>query len=205
MTRNPQIRLLMVLARLWAWPLWVAASRSNAADEVVEEVDFWVQCLEDEALRELDNYSRFAYLTGALGEFRTVVHYRLRSVPLPLRLLLRVLYRPHPTLILHAGSIGPGLFIQHGFATGIDAESIGSHCWINQQVTIGHNPRGKPILGDRVRVGAGAVVFGPITLHDGATVGANATVTRDVPPGATVVSPSATELTPRRADDEPRA
>ena len=204
MTRDPKSRMLM-LARVWAYPLWVGASRSNAADEVAEDVDFWVECINDASLRELESYSRFAYLSASLSEFRTVLHYRLRSAPLPLRLLLRVLYRPHPTLILNAGRIGPGLFIQHGFATGIDAESIGSHCWINQQVTIGHTPRGNPILGDHVRVGAGAIVIGPVTLHDGATVGANATVTRDVPPGATVVSPAATELRPRRADGEPRA
>jgi serine O-acetyltransferase len=117
-----------------------------------------------------------------------------------LRLLLRVLYRADLTPIIEADSIGPGLFIQHGFATGISAESIGSHCWINQQVTIGFDHKGRPTLGDDVRVGAGAIVLGPITLHDGATVGANATVIHDVGPGETVVGPLATPLNRRRRD-----
>jgi serine O-acetyltransferase len=160
----------------------------------MEDVDWWMRCINDDQLIRLDQYSRFAYLSGALKEFRTLVHYRLRSVPLPLRLLLRMLYRPEPTLTLDANSIGPGLFIQHGFATIVVAESIGSHCWINQQVTIGYDAKGKPTLGNRVRVGAAAVVLGPITLHDGATVGANATVIHDVGPGETVVAPLAAPI-----------
>lgn len=190
---------LLALARVWAYPLWRASVSSESADAVVEDVDWWMRCINDADLRALDDYSRFAYLSGALTEFRTLVHYRLRSAPAPLRLLLRALYRPAPTLILNADRIGPGLFIQHGLATIVTAESIGSHCWINQQVTIGHDANGRPTLGDRVRVGAGAVVIGAITLHDGATVGANATVIHDVGPGETVVAPLATGLDRRTA------
>jgi serine O-acetyltransferase len=38
-----------------------------------------------------------------------------------------------------------------------------------------------------VVIGAGAKVLGPITLFEGAKVGSNAVVVRDVPPGATAV------------------
>jgi len=189
-----RLPVLLAFARVWAYPLWCSVIRSESAEAVMEDVDWWMRCINDDQLIRLDQYSRFAYLSGALKEFRTLVHYRLRSVPLPLRLLLRMLYRPEPTLTLDANSIGPGLFIQHGFATIVVAESIGSHCWINQQVTIGYDAKGKPTLGNRVRVGAAAVVLGPITLHDGATVGANATVIHDVGPGETVVAPLAAPI-----------
>ncbi len=177
-----------------AFPLWCSVRCSESADAVAEDVDWWVRCLNDPDLYELDSYSRFAYFSGTSTEFRTLVHYRLRSAPLLVRHLLHVLYRPAVTLELVADRIGPGLFIQHGVATIVNAESIGSHCWINQQVTIGYNSRGRPTLGDRVRVNAGALVIGPITLHDGAVVGANATVIDDVGPGVTVVAPAATVL-----------
>jgi len=191
-------------ARVWVYPLWWTVSRSDSADAVLEDIDWWMRCIDDADLSALDEYSRFAYLVGALPEFRTLVHYRLRRTPPPLRLLLRRLYRPATTLTIDAERIGPGLFIQHGVGTIVAAESVGSHCWINQQVTIGHDAKGKPTLRDGVRVGAGAVVIGPITLHDGATVGANATVVHDVPPGTTVVAPLATVLRRRRGDvDEP--
>lgn len=185
---------LLVFARIWAYPLWCGVIRSGAADVVAEDVDWWMHCIDESDLSELDHYSRFAYLSGALREFRTLVHYRLQSIPWPLRMLLRTLYPPEPTLTLDVGTIGPAFFIQHGVGTIVAAESIGSYCWVNQQVTVGHNTKGRPTLGDRVRVGAGAVVIGPITVHDGATIGVNATVIHDVPAGATVVAPTATIL-----------
>ena len=44
-----------------------------------------------------------------------------------------------------------------------------------------------PTLADDVVVGAGAQVLGPITVGEGARVGANAVVLKDVPRGATMV------------------
>jgi len=200
-------RLLPPLAKVWAYPLWRSVRRSQARNDVAEDIDWWLRCYDDAELFDLDQYAQFTYLASSFAEFRTLVHYRLRSAPIALRRLLQALYRPEPTLTLGAESIGPGLFIQHGFATIVEAESIGSHCWINQQVTIGYNfgsgATGRPSLGDRVRVHAGAVVMGPITLHDGAVVGANATVLHDVEPGEIVVGPAATVLKRRNgsADD----
>jgi serine O-acetyltransferase len=185
---------LLRFARVWAYPLWYSVIHSDSADAVAEDVDWWTRCIGEQDVLALDQYSRFAYLSGALPEFRTLIHYRLRSCPWPIRIALRRLYRPEPTLTLEADSIGPALFIQHGVGTMVVAESIGSYCWINQQVTVGHTAAGRPTLHDRVRVGAGAVVIGPITLHDGATVGANATVVHDVAAGTTVVAPTATVL-----------
>jgi serine O-acetyltransferase len=50
------------------------------------------------------------------------------------------------------------------------------------------------IIGDNVAIGAHAVVLGPVRIGDGATVGAGAIVTRDVPPGTTVVGVPARAL-----------
>lgn len=193
----------MAFARVWAYPLWRSVIRSKAADDVIADIDFWMICIGEPELLALDRYSRFAYLSGALTEFRTLVHYRLRSSPWPVRFLVAKIYRPSVTLTLEADRIGPALFIQHGVGTVVTAESIGSHCWINQQVTIGYTAKGRPTLQDRVRVGAGAVVIGPITLHDGATVGANATVIDDVAAGVTVVAPTATILLRPEDGDAP--
>ncbi|SDE15508.1 serine O-acetyltransferase [Rhodococcus tukisamuensis] len=194
MTSGGRRAVLIRAARIWACPLWWAVKRSGMSATVALDVDRWLDCIGSQALLELDRYARFAYLAGALPEFRTLVHYRLRPAHPVLRFVLRTLYRPESTLTLDAERIGPGLFIQHGVGTIVTAESIGEYCWINQQVTIGHDARGRPTLGDHVRVGAGAVVLGPITLHDNATVGANATVIHDVAAGVTVVAPLARPL-----------
>jgi serine O-acetyltransferase len=44
-----------------------------------------------------------------------------------------------------------------------------------------------PIIGDDVFIGAGARVLGPVTIGNRASIGANAVVLTDVPPGATAV------------------
>ena len=51
---------------------------------------------------------------------------------------------------------------------------IGPNCLLFQQVTIGQNHEGVPILGGHVDIGAGAKVLGAITIGDHAVVGANA-------------------------------
>jgi serine O-acetyltransferase len=92
------------------------------------------------------------------------------------------------TLFICTNTIGKGLFIQHGFATIIAAESIGENCWINQQVTIGYaNKNETPILGDNVTVCAGAKIIGKVTIGSNAVIGANAVVVKDVPANCTVV------------------
>lgn len=67
---------------------------------------------------------------------------------------------------------------------------IGSRVTIMQQVTIGSkNPDENvaPVVEDDVYIGAGAKVLGGIRVGKGAIIGANAVVTRDVPPYCTVV------------------
>lgn len=199
--------VLLRLARFWAFPLWFVATHSKSADDILADVDWWVECLKDEQLAALDRPTRFAYFTGALPEFRTLVHYRLRTgTSLPVRLLMKALYKGQEAVIFEPDSLGPACFIQHGIATLVAAKSIGSHFWLNQQVTIGFTAKGMPTIGDHVTIGAGALVLGDITLHDGAIVGANATVLKDVGPGEIVVGPMATVLKKRQqAGDAPIA
>jgi serine O-acetyltransferase len=92
------------------------------------------------------------------------------------------------TLYIYAGKIGPGLFMQHGFATIIAAKTIGKDCWINQQVTIGFtNETDHPIIEDNVIVYADAKIIGDVTVCSNSEVGANAVVIKDVPENCTVV------------------
>ncbi len=193
----------LALARVWAYPLWCSVIGSESAGAVAEDVDWWMRCIGDAELLGLDPYSRFAYLSGALTEFRTLVHYRLRSAPAGASCFCcgrcTDPQQPSPSTRTGSGRDSSSSTVSQPSSP---RNPSASHCWINQQVTIGHDATGRPTLGDRVRVGAGAVVIGPITLHDGATVGANATVIHDVGPGETVVAPLATALKPRRGDGD---
>ena len=96
---------------------------------------------------------------------------------------------------IHPGAtIGRNFFIDHGFTVIGETAEIGNDVTIYQNVTLGGtNPTtgvgGKrhPTLHDGVVVGSGAQVLGPIEVGAGAKIGANAVVTRDVAPGATMV------------------
>ncbi len=96
---------------------------------------------------------------------------------------------------IHPGAtIGRNFFIDHGFSVIGETAIIGDDVTIYQNVTLGGtNPvNGKsgkrhPTILDGAVIGSGANVLGPITVGEGARVGANAVVTRDVPAGATMV------------------
>lgn len=117
-------------------------------------------------------------------EFRNLLIYRNSHRPL-YRRWIGLVYKPMDTLYLETPEIGGGLFIHHGFATMVAAKSIGENCWINQQVTIGYGKgEDPPVIGNDVMITCGAKVLGRITVGDGAVIGANAVVIRDVEPGA---------------------
>lgn len=91
-----------------------------------------------------------------------------------------------------AARIGPGFFIDHGAGVVIgETTEIGRDVTLHHGVTLGGNAwspgKRHPTLGDRVMVGAGAKILGPVTLGAEARVGANSVVVEDVPPEATVV------------------
>ncbi|HEX8689161.1 MAG TPA: serine O-acetyltransferase [Solirubrobacterales bacterium] len=91
-----------------------------------------------------------------------------------------------------AAKIGPELFIDHGSGVVIgETAEIGKSVTLYQGVTLGGTgfQRGKrhPTLGDNVTVGSGAKLLGPISVGDGAKIGANTVVVEDVPPSSTVV------------------
>ncbi len=124
-----------------------------------------------------------AILLWGYKEYRNLYIYRNSRRKL-YRLWVRLWYKPMDTLYIDCPQIGGGLFIQHGFATMIAAKSIGENCWINQQVTIGYTGKGCPTIGNNVMITCGAKVLGDIHVGDGAIIGANAVVVRDVEPGA---------------------
>ncbi len=117
-------------------------------------------------------------------EYRNLLQWRIRNNGhAPVRsALVKLLFPPVSTLFILAQEIGECLFIQHGYATTISAQSIGDYCWINQQVTIGYDldDPNRPRLGNGVRICAGAKVIGNITMGDNSIAGANAVVVKDV-------------------------
>ena len=94
---------------------------------------------------------------------------------------------------IHPGArIGRRFFIDHGMGVVIgETSDIGDDVLMYQGVVLGgtaiEKAKRHPTIGNNVVIGAAAVLLGPITIGDGARVGANSVVVRSVPPGVTVV------------------
>jgi serine O-acetyltransferase len=108
---------------------------------------------------------------------------------------------------IHPGAtIGRRVFIDHGMGVVIgETAEINDDCTLYHGVTLGGTSwnRGKrhPTLGKGVVIGAGAKILGPILVGDGAKIGSNAVVVREVPAGATAVGVPARILL---SDDQTR-
>lgn len=104
---------------------------------------------------------------------------------------------------IHPGAkIGRRVFLDHGLGIVIgETTEIGDDCTIYQGVTLGGTSLYKgvkrhPTLGKGVVISAGAKVLGGFTVGDGARVGSNAVVLKEIPPGATAVGIPARVLHP---------
>ena len=128
--------------------------------------------------------------------------------PRPVGVVLRVPHRLVNSLLLRAvigidlpaqASIGPGLRLHHlGRGVTIHKQAVlGADVEIFQSVAIGQrDDSGVPVIGDRVTIGAGACILGPVSLGDDCRVGANAVVLDDVPSGGRALAPKATIMGP---------
>ena len=94
---------------------------------------------------------------------------------------------------IHPGAtIGRRFFIDHGAGVLIgETAEIGNDVLMYSGVVLGGTTLEKkkrhPTIGNDVVMGTGAIALGPITIGDGARVGAGSVVIRSVPPGVTVV------------------
>lgn len=149
---------------------------------IEEDVDHWMEVLQWKG----EYVKVIKKLILEKPEFRNLLYYRLCNIGFWSR-IIRYFFPPLPTLYLWTPTIGGGLFIQHGFATVLAAKKIGTHCHVNQQVTVGYKGGDAPLIGDNVMITCGAKVLGNVSVGNDSKIGANAVVVKDVPDGATVV------------------
>ncbi len=128
------------------------------------------------------------------GQLATVVRERSAILGVP-PLLAFAPAQALTRLLLHVEisprcRIGPGFHLGHPYGIIIGPTEIGENCNVTHGVTIGLGlspaGRGIPVIGNNVWIGPGAILTGPITIGDGATVSAGAVVSRNVPPRALV-------------------
>jgi serine acetyltransferase len=90
--------------------------------------------------------------------------------------------------VLASVEIEPGVYLADGGHLIIGARRIGAGTIIHHRVTIGMNlaDQGKPTLGANVWIGPDTVIYGPITIGDGATILPGTVLTKNIPAGTVV-------------------
>ena len=152
------------------WIHWLLVSNNKRFADDIARWKNW------KSISNKSRYVLFVILMSDYPEFRNICYYRMGKT----QYFVRWLCPPVDTLFIRCPNIGGGLLIQHGFATIIQAEKIGSNAKIFQQVTIGYNEDKRPILGDNVEVCCGAKVIGGVHVGNNVTIGAQALVIKDV-------------------------
>jgi len=142
------------------------------------------------------------------GQWRMGIGPKL--VRAPLSLLYRALFRRCRNVygieLPYSVRLGRRVIIEHQAGIVVHGNAvIGDDCVLRQGVTIGNNGvdrlQDAPVIGQRVNIGAGAKILGPVCIGDDAVIGANAVVLHDVPAGTTVVGIPARPIEQRQADE----
>lgn len=157
----------------------------------------WVEGIEAVRARDPAARSRLEIVLCYPGVHAVALHrvaHRLWTwgLRLPARMLSHISRMLTGIEIHPAARIGRRLVIDHGDGVVIgETAEIGDDVLMYHQVTLGGTSlaggKRHPTIGDKVILGAGAKILGPIVVGEGARVGANAVVLSDVPPGQTVV------------------
>lgn len=160
---------------------------------------FWETIKADVARLGEDGHGLRGIVRGILGQgFWAILVYRVfrwlhqRHIPTqPIRFVVERVVEVMTGISLPANAaIGKGLRIHHFGGIFFHSDVIiGEGCTIYQGVTLGDlgGWGGVPQVGNRVIIGAGAKLVGPIYVGDDCLIGANAVVRTSVPSGSIAV------------------
>lgn len=183
---------------------------SSVNEQETHSLSLWQQIKEDWIAHGRD-WTKPGFRAVAIQRFGV---WRMTIKPLLIRAPLSLLYRAlfhkvrnsYGIELPYTVQLGRRVVIEHQSCIVIHGYcSIGDDCIIRQGVTMGNRyldrPFDAPKLGKRVNVGAGAKIFGNVTIEDDVNIGANAVVLSDIPSGKTAVGIPAKILSSKNSGD----
>jgi serine O-acetyltransferase len=154
-----------------------------------EGLGFWQLVREDFATNgnNLGSQGFWALFWHRFGNWRMGLPSAIRP---PFTVIYRIMFKATEIFcgihLPYAVPVGRRVALDHFGGMILVARAIGDDVTIRQNTTFGISRkdalRAKPIIGNRVDIGAGAVIIGNVHVGDDAVIGANAVVTADVPP-----------------------
>lgn len=161
-----------------------------------QHLNLWQQITEDWVAhgRDWTKPGFRAIAVHRFGVWRMSLPSKLLRAPFSVlyRMLFRKVRNTYGIELPYTTKLGRRVVIEHQSAIVVHGYcEIGDDSILRQGVTLGNRylerPLDAPKLGKRVNVGAGAKIFGAVTIGDDANIGANAVVLIDVPARATAV------------------
>lgn len=170
------------------------AMGDGTQNENPSDLGFWALVGEDLRTHEGDVLAQgfWALFWHRFGNWRMGVRVKVLRAP------LTVIYRMMAKLtqwvcgidVPYTVRVGRRVKLEHFGGMILVATAIGDDVIIRQNTTFGianlEDLHARPIIGNGVEIGVGAVVIGPVRVGDDAVIAANAVVTRDVAPGDVV-------------------
>jgi serine O-acetyltransferase len=155
------------------------------------ELSFWALVVEDFETHNRGLFSQgfWALFWHRFGNWRMSVRPRVLRAPLTViyRVMLKLtewmagIYLPYTVIV------GRRVRLEHFGGMILVANRIGDDVIIRQNTTFGISTldklQARPDIGDRVQIGAGAVLIGGIEIGPDTIIGANAVVTKSLPAG----------------------
>ncbi|MEM9705751.1 MAG: transferase [Pseudomonadota bacterium] len=163
---------------------------SGTSNENPDDIPLLSLIAEDWRTHNKDLFSQgfWALVNHRFGNWRMGIKNRIIRAPLTLfyRIWYKIVQIACGIDIPYTVSVGRRVRFEHFGGMILVARKIGNDVVIRQNTTFGVKTidalNGKPIIGNGVDIGAGAVLVGHIEIGEGAVIGANAVVTKDVEP-----------------------
>ena len=156
--------------------------------------------------RQWSRHGFWVLLIYRFGRWRYSIRWRLLRIPFSIAYKLlkffseMLLGMELPSEVV----IGRRFVIEHIGGIVVSGDAIfGDDCVMRNGVTVGlrnRGVRGSPVIGNRVDIGAGAKLLGPIRIGDDVAIGANAVVLCDVPADSIAVGIPA-RIIPRKVKE----
>ncbi|MBW4642581.1 MAG: serine O-acetyltransferase [Goleter apudmare HA4340-LM2] len=183
---------------------------SNKSFAKTPSLGLWQQIQEDWIAhgRDWTKPGFRAVVVHRFGVWRMNIQPKFLRAPLSIlyRMLFRRVRNNYGIELPYTVQLGRRVIVEHQGAIVVHGNCvIGDDSIIRQGVTLGNRylnqPFDAPKLGNSVNVGAGAKIFGNVTIGDSANIGANAVVLCNVPAGATAVGIPAKIIYPAKSEE----
>ena len=167
----------------------------GSRNENPKGLSFWALVAEDYRTndRSIFHQGFLMLLVHRFGNLRMDIRWKiLRAGPTVLYRFLNKLTQLFFGMKLdYTVKVGRRVKLEHFGGMILGAREIGDDVWIRQNTTFGirsvADVRAKPVIGNRVDIGAGAVIVGNVTIGENSIIGANTVVFSNVPPNSIVI------------------